>query len=771
MEGLSPGILIAWQAAAAEAQLAGSKFIEPEHLLLGICSLRKAVEQGVGGSQYGLAAVEALRTENRIVEALLGRFGVDQQSLRYTLRRHLSAGNALPPGGIMHRSERCKRLFDELQRRANRGTPPHVADLMELILRDPVDQVNAALAELKVDPGVLMEALSDVRAGSEAGQPVEQVPTGAPAAKGQGLERFGRDLTALAREGKLSPVIGRREEMLQLVRIISRQRKNCPVLIGEAGVGKTAVVEGLAHRIAQGKNLPDHRIVEINMGAVVAGTRYRGEFEERLLGLLDEARQTPNLILFLDEMHTLIGAGAAEGSLDASNILKPALARGDICCIGCTTTTEYRRHVEDDPALERRFQPVRVLEPSPQEAVAMLQELRPTYEAHHNVTIRPDAVQAAVELTVRHVQHRQLPDKALDALEEACVAARVPELSGPLDGSCPDPDVTVTAEDIAEVVSAWTGVATADVKHDNLERLRTLEQVLQQRVLGQETAVRQVCESIRRSSIGFTIERPRGVFFFLGPTGVGKTHLAKSLAEAIFDSDRHVIRIDMSEYQEAHSVARLIGSPPGYVGYGEEGQLTGPLRSRPCAVVLLDEIEKAHANVFDLLLQLLGEGRITDGKGRTVTGTHAVFIMTSNLIYRQRIGFGKDGAGTNEETAVAAARQMFRPEFINRVDQWVVFEPLQRPTLESITRQKVDMLRRQLMEKYRMNLTVSDDAVALIARLGDDGQSGARGVQRILERDLEGRIADLMIYEQPGDGSGIVVEARDDSLTVDVTPG
>ncbi|MCC7372807.1 MAG: ATP-dependent Clp protease ATP-binding subunit [Chloroflexi bacterium] len=588
------------------------------------------------------------------------------------------------------------------------------------------------------------------------------------------LLRFGRDLTAEAEAGLFGPVVGRHDEMLQVVRVLHRRTKNSPVLIGEAGVGKTAVVEGLARRIVEGAVLPGRRIVALNLSSLLAGTSYRGQFEERIEEVLAAVRARPDIILFLDELHTIVGAGDQDGRMDVANILKPALARGEIACIGATTTDEYLRHIASDPALERRFLPVTVTEPTEAEARKILEGLQAELERHHGVRIEPSALDAAVELTARYLPGRRLPDKAVDALDEACARASVPSLSPPASryedalAGPPSGPPAVTRATIGEVVSAWTGIPVGQIGQAEAERLADLETRLAERVIGQPEAIRQVAERVRLARTGMTDPaRPAGVFLFVGPSGVGKTALATALAETAVDGQQRLIRLDMSEYGEKHAVARLIGAPPGYQGHGDEGLLTGPLRRSPHAIVLLDEAEKAHPEVFDVFLQLFDAGRLTDSSGRLVDGRQAIFVLTANVggsAERRSIGFGttaegrggsgsaggsaerrgSDGASgggvavsAQRESLLAELRQHFRPELLNRVDEIVPFQPLGESALMSIAERQVQTLRRRLLEAHELDLVVTPMALALLARLAAAESGGARAVQRTITRTIE----------------------------------
>ncbi|HYE82985.1 MAG TPA: ATP-dependent Clp protease ATP-binding subunit [Clostridia bacterium] len=641
------------------------------------------------------------------------------------------------------------------------------------------------------------------------------------------LNQFGRDLTEMAREGKLDPIIGREKEIERVIQILSRRTKNNPVLIGDPGVGKTAIAEGLAQKIIE-SNIPEilkgKRVITLDLSSMVAGSKYRGEFEERLKNVMNEIREAKNIILFIDEMHTIIGAGGAEGAIDASNILKPALARGEIQAIGATTLDEYRKHVEKDPALERRFQPVTVGEPTKEEALLILEGLRDKYEAHHKVKITDDAIKAAVELSDRYIADRFLPDKAIDLVDEAASKVRIkiftapPDLKKLEDGiaaldkekaeaislqnyeqaaqirdsiqslkqqledskknwndKATSKDSVVTDEDIATIVSSWTGIPVTKLAEEESKRLLNLESILHKRVIGQEEAVLAVSKAIRRARVGLKDpKRPVGSFIFLGPTGVGKTELSKALAEALFGDENAVIRVDMSEYMEKHTVSKLIGSPPGYVGYEEGGQLTEKVRRKPYSVILLDEIEKAHPDVFNVLLQILDDGRLTDGKGRTVDFKNTVVIMTSNVgvstIKKQAVlGFA---TSTNERedayekmkgNVMEELKRTFRPEFLNRVDEIIVFHQLAEEHLKQI----VEMMLRSLMDRINeMNISVevTDKAKELLVDKGYDQAYGARPLRRAIQKMVEDQLSEEMLKGDIKPGSDVLIDEENDKL-------
>ncbi|PPK98115.1 ATP-dependent Clp protease ATP-binding subunit ClpC [Kineococcus xinjiangensis] len=590
------------------------------------------------------------------------------------------------------------------------------------------------------------------------------------------LDTYGRDLTVLAREGRLDPVVGRDAQVQQTLEVLSRRTKNNPVLIGDPGVGKTAIVEGIAQRIAAGdvpRSLRDRRVVVLDLAAMVSGTRYRGDFEERLRGVLEEVGAAEHdVILFLDEMHTLVGAGSAEGSLDAGTMLKPALARGELQVVGATTVDEYRR-IERDAALERRFQPILVPEPSVEDTVAILRGLAGRYETHHQVRIGEEALVAAAELSDRYVTGRFLPDKAIDLVDQAAARVRLqaqdPEADVPDEEQAREPKavVEVTAEDVAQVVSRITGIPLAQLTQEERARLLRLEDELHGRVVGQEHAVAAVAEAIRRGRAGLADpERPVGSFLFLGPTGVGKTELARALAVALFGQDDRMVRFDMGEFQERHTVSRLIGAPPGYIGYEEAGQLTEAVRRTPYTVLLLDEIEKAHPDVSNTLLQLLDAGRLTDSRGRTVDFSNTVVIMTSN-VGADRI-LAATAAGEDPEelhgTLMQQLAQRFRPEFLNRIDEIIVFRGLERVQLRQITSMMLERTRRRL-RALGVTLEVDDAAVDWLAERGFQPAFGARPLRRTIQRELDNRLSRMLLAEELGPGQTLVVDVRDDALT------
>ena len=645
--------------------------------------------------------------------------------------------------------------------------------------------------------------------------------------KGSILEQYSRDLTALAREDKLDPIIGRENEIQRVVQILSRRTKNNPCLIGESGVGKTAVVEGLAQRIISGDvpfTVKDKRVLILDLSGMIAGSKYRGEFEERIKRVMKEVLEDGNIILFMDEMHTLIGAGGAEGAIDASNMLKPALARGELQMIGATTVSEYRKYVEKDAALERRFQPVNVEEPDRDEAIAILKGIAHKYEEHHNVRIEPEALVAAVDLSTRYINDRNLPDKAIDLIDEACSAVRLRTMSvspkiREMESEIKQKDdemeealrredyqgageinrsqlslirklsrlkaaeekkllktaYVVTERDIAEVVALWTKIPVKKITEKESERLLKLESVLHKRVIGQDDAVTAVSKAIRRGRVGLQDpNRPIGSFLFLGPTGVGKTELSKALAEAMFGDENALIRVDMSEYMEGHSVSKMIGSPPGYVGFDEGGQLSEKVRRHPYSVILFDEIEKAHPDIFNVLLQVLDDGHITDSKGRKVSFKNTILIMTSNvgaqrIVEPKKLGFGAASDAqkdyeTMKGSVMEEVRHLFKPEFINRIDEIMVFHPLTDKEMGEIVTLLAGTLAKRCKEQLDIKLVMSVSAKRFLVKKHADPKMGARPLKRAMQSAVEDALAEELLRGHIKRGETVTITVKDDAL-------
>lgn len=769
------GVKNAWRFAIAEAQKLGSEYVGVEHLLMGIASEKDSA----GGK-------------------ILHSFGITPEKIEQLLGgAHTSFFNR-----ELYIAPRTKRVLELAAAEANELGNNYVGTehLLLAILREGDGMTMSILERFGVTEDKMQKAFETVM--NESGKGGDSATLG-------DLSDYAIDLNERAKQGKIDPVIGRTNEINRVIQILSRRNKNNPVLIGEPGVGKTAIAEGLAQRIVENdvpEILKNCHIISLNMFSMVAGTKYRGEFEERLKKVIEEVKKHPEWILFIDELHTLVGAGATEGSMDAANIMKPALARGELRCIGATTLKEYKKYIEKDAALERRFQPVKVGEPTNEETVQILHGLRDKYEAFHKVKIPDEAIKEAVRLSSRYITDRFQPDKAIDVIDEAAAKIRMEASSAPKglkqkedelaniqkekeaavsaqnfekaavyrdqakklsdeienlkkDWKGADQDhLAVTPEDIAEVVAKWTGIPLQNLTQSDSERLLHLEDELHKRVVGQEEAVHAVAKAIRRARAGMKDpHRPIGSFMFLGTTGVGKTELAKALAECMFGSEKALIRFDMSEFMEKHEVSRLVGAPPGYVGYDEGGQLTDAVRKNPYSVILFDEVEKAHADFFNILLQVLDDGRLTDGQGRTVDFTNTVIIMTSNLgstllrEHTKSMGFTaehKEGETTDFEEIkgkiMDTVKRTFRPEFINRIDEIIVFHPLTEDDLKKIVRLLMVKVEKK-MDSMHVALKVSDKAFEQIIKDGTDVEYGARPLRRTIQREVEDAIAELIL--------------------------
>ena len=765
-----------------------------------------------------------LEAEKGVPAEVLGEMGVDVEAIKGRLRSRLEQAPKLEhEGAQIYATPRSNELLQNAKREADRLNDEYIGAEHLFIAATMESKGDSALIlkEFGVDQEKVYQALMEIRGTHRVDDPRAE-------SHYRSLEKYTIDLTKLAQEGKLDPVVGRDDEIRQVMQTLTRRKKNNPVIIGEAGVGKTAIVEGLASRIVAGDvadSLKGRRVLALDMGGLVAGSKFRGEFEERLKSVVDEVKQAQReVILFLDEIHTMVGAGAAEGGIDASNLLKPALARGELQCVGATTSDEYRKHIEKDTALERRFQPIFLEEPSVEETVEILKVLRPRYEAHHKVSIDDSALMAAARLSDRYITGRQLPDKAVDFIDEAASKLRIDAESLPADLKNLEErirrladqedaaaqrsdyeraaqlrterlrleqeyeperqhlladrnvDMVVDEADIAELVSKWTGIPAGRLLGGESERLVHMEENLHKRIIGQEESVVAVSEAIRRSRSGLSDpRRPIGSFIFLGPTGVGKTELAKALAEFLFDDESNMVRVDMSEYMEKHTVSRLIGAPPGYVGYDEGGQLTEAVRRRPYRVVLFDEIEKAHPDVFNILLQILEDGRLTDGHGHTVDFRNTVIIMTSNLgteaLRRQSFGFRTDGREQDSEekrlleSVNDALKQAFRPEFLNRIDEIIVFHPLTQDQIVQVVDLMVKDVQNRLSDR-RITFELTPAASTWLAEEGFDPVFGARPLRRAVQRYLENPLSKGILADRFCPGDHVVVDADDSGLVL-----
>jgi len=761
-----------------------------------------------------------LEQEGGLTSQILERLGANVKAVKKRVEDSLDrAPKATQESAQIYATPRIARLMDNAAREADRLKDDFISTehLLIAIAADGTGEAATILKEFGVDQEKIYRALQDIRGGHRVDSPTAE-------SRYRSLEKYGRDLTELARQGKLDPVIGRDEEIKRVMQILTRRTKNNPVIIGEAGVGKTAIAEGLAQKIAAGDvpdSLKDKRVVALDMGTLVAGSKFRGEFEERLKAVMDEVRQGKGeIILFIDEMHTVVGAGAAEGAIDASNMLKPALARGELQCVGATTLDEYREHIEKDKALERRLQPLFLSEPSVESTIEMLRGLRPRYEAHHKIKIDDSALAAAVKLSQRYISDRFLPDKAIDLIDEAASKLRIDMESKPPDikelgtkikylqdeedsasqrGDYQkaaelrsqrlqlEPerdrkeaewrkekkiDSVVDEEAIAELVSKWTGIPVSRMLEGEAEKLIHMEERLHERIVNQEEAVSVISEAIRRGRAGLKDpKRPVGSFIFLGPTGVGKTELAKALAQFLFEDEDAMIRLDMSEFQEKHTVSRLIGAPPGYVGYEEAGQLTEAVRRRPFRVILFDEVEKAHPDVFNILLQILEDGRLTDGHGRTVDFRNTVIIMTSNLgtqeFQRQAIGFSRQEKGEQQRLKSAVESELkrtFRPEFLNRVDDIVIFQPLTEEHLKKIVDLLILEVEKRLADR-NIRLELDEEAKAWLLKEGYEPAYGARPLRRAIQRYVENPLSSRILQGEIKDGETVVVGVSGDVLS------
>lgn len=787
------------------------------------------------GSEHLLAGL--IREGSGVAAKALEKAGITEEKVIEKIKEYIGSGAALPQETELALTPRTKRILELSAYEAQRLGHSYIGTehILMAIIREGNGVATRIIAACGVSPSAVYSSTVHSIEGSAEPETAaaEQGYAPNPNSSTPTLDQFGRDFTALAKANKFDPVIGRSHEIERVTQILSRRTKNNPCLIGEPGVGKTAVIEGLAQKIASGdvpEPLKTKRLVSVDLSSMVAGAKYRGEFEERLKKVINEVLEAKNVILFIDEFHTIVGAGSAEGSMDASNILKPFLARGELQLIGATTLKEYKKYIEKDAALERRFQPVTVGEPTVEETIEILKGIRDKYEAHHSVTITDEALAAAAKLSSRYITDRFLPDKAIDLIDEAASKKRLGSQTEPADlkkaeeeleklksekeeaitaqdfekaaklrdeekqlteraeslkkewkGSGTSSGLTVDEDDIADILADWTHIPAAKLKQEETEKLRHLEETLHARVIGQDEAVSAVAKAIKRGRAGLKDpKRPIGSFLFLGPTGVGKTELSKTLAETMFGSESALIRVDMSEYMEKHAVSKFIGSPPGYVGFEEGGQLTEKIRKHPYSVILFDEIEKAHPDVFNIMLQILDDGILTDAQGRKVDFKNTVIIMTSNLGAKQilgnvssHLGFGADKKEDEEKTeheqikekVMSEVKSTFKPEFLNRIDEIIVFDRLSEDNIREIARLMLKSLTKRLKDND-IDVTFTDDAVNKIAKEGFDPTYGARPLRRAIQSKIEDMLSEKIIDGEVKSGDNITVDVKDDAFTV-----
>jgi len=791
-----------------------------------------AFKHGYIGTEHLLLGL--IRTEGSVAQKALRNQGLNEIDIVEKMKAFIGMGNVALSQPHDY-TPRTKRILENSLRNAMKYGTNNIGTehILLALLRETSCVAVKIMESLGVDSELIYNEVMDMLAGDNkhsgipsTGKPGKDKKSSTPT-----LDQFSRDFTQMAREQKFDPIIGRDKEIERVVQILSRRTKNNPCLVGEPGVGKTAIIEGLAQKIVN-DTIPEllrgKRVVCLDLSSMISGTKYRGEFEERINKALQEVKGAGDVILFIDELHTIIGAGAAEGAMDASNILKPSLARGEIQLVGATTLDEYRKHIEKDAALERRFQPVTVEEPSEDEAIQILHGIKDKYEAHHKVKITDDAIKAAVELSSRYIADRYLPDKAIDLIDEASSRVRlrsyttpvdVKELEEKLEKLSIDKETAIKEEkyelagqikqkeneakeqlantqieweaknskstqvvsegEVADIVSSWTGIPVRRLAEEETERLRNMEALLHERVIGQKEAVTAISKAIRRGRVGLKDpKRPIGSFMFLGPTGVGKTELTKTVAEALFGDEKAMIRIDMSEYMEKHTVSKLIGSPPGYVGYDEGGQLTEKVRRKPYSVILFDEVEKAHPDVFNVLLQILDDGHITDSRGRRIDFKNTVIVMTSNIgarniIEPKQLGFisAQDREKTYNDmkkSVMDEVKKLFRPEFINRIDEIIVFHALTQEHIEEIAKIMAKVLTKRISTHMDINISLSEEATKWLAVKGYDKAYGARPLRRTIQAEIEDQMSDQILEGKIQEGDRVYIDMHDNELTFEI---
>lgn len=762
---------LAFELASTEAMLSKYEFVTEDFLFIGIFSLDKAIKLVENKSSEKIQKdSDSIKKDYEEIYNIIEKFNLDFETIRNELKILVGNGGFKLNRTVIHRNQNCINICEKANQIALKEysavRPIHI---LKALLINPTNNINALFTKLNIDINefknsfIIMEKV-------KVKPKVYESPTTV-------LGKYGTNLTQLAKDGELTPVIGRDEELLQLVRTLSKQKKNNPLIIGEAGVGKTALVNALAIKIAEGninEHLKNKVIIEVSVASLVSGTQYRGDFEDKLIQLLQETKDNPDILLFIDEIHTILGAGTiGEGSLDASNILKPSLANGDLSLIGATTINEYRRYFEKDPAFERRFQPILVEEPSAEDTIVILKGLKENYEKYHGVKISDEAIEDVVYLSIRYMPDRNLPDKALDVIDEACSRKLVPDLHEDISN-----DVNiVNSKDVKNIITDLTGIPITQESTD-YKKLKNIDNFLKSKIVGQNDAIETVSKRVKISSIGIqNPEKPLGVFLFLGPTGVGKTYLSKLLAEFLFGDKNFIIRLDMSEYMESQSVSRLVGAAPGLVGYDEGGYLTDAIRNNPYSIVLIDEIEKAHPQVMDLFLQLFDEGRLTDSKGNTVNACNCIFIMTSNLTITNFYKTSSNdidvmyGGVTNKSipkmdkvTQMELLTQYFRPEFVNRIDEVVQFRELDENDFESLVDLCIGDISKRVLSDKNIKIDYDDNVSKYLASQGFNNNFGARYLNRSVEEQIEYPIADLIINEKIERGDTLKISASENGL-------